>query len=72
MTTAQRKRLEALEQKAGEYIPRSEVKNFVCDVYRIVMEYTDDETACRIGDRFLELMPRLGFYDPLEPAQRQP
>ena len=72
MSAAQRKRLEALEQAMSERIPLSEVKNFVCDVYRIVMEYTDDETACRIGDRFLELMPRLGFYDPLEPAQRQP
>ena len=71
MSAAQRKRLEALEQKAGEYIPLAEVKVLAQQVMWAAITHLDAATATRFGDRLLELMYGLSFYDPLEPGQRQ-
>lgn len=72
MTASQKKRLDALEQQLGQTIPLSEFQAFMCDLYTEVMENCDPVTAARIGDRLLEIMYSIGFYDPPEAPQRQP
>ena len=71
MSAAQRKRIEALELKAAEFVSKSDIKAAMLEIARIVLETVDPATASRILDHLLEMMYGIGFYDPLDPAREQ-